>query len=190
MRSALIVGLAVACSSPQSAPPPAPPAPAPTPAGPDAGGYAEPEPAPDPQPDPPAAGSQIIAEFEVIKNDMCACRDKTCAEQINKDFEAWLKRHARAKGSKAEQEQAKKIAEDYTRCMMAAMTGGPDQGQQCAPGDRCADGLTCIKYYGVAGAAGPELSSCEIPCGAGKPVCPTGQTCRIIADGPGQVCRN
>jgi hypothetical protein len=69
------------------------------------------------------------------------------------------------------------------------MAGGPDQGQTCAPNDRCGAGLTCIKYYGVAGAAGPKLSSCEIPCGTGKPVCPTGQSCRTIADGPGQVCR-
>jgi eight-cysteine-cluster-containing protein len=131
----------------------------------------------------------VVKEFETIKTEMCACRDKACAEQVNKSFEEWLVAHEKAKGSKGEQERAKKIAEEYVKCMMVAMAGAPDQGETCGPGDKCGDGLTCMKYYGVAGAAGPQLSSCEIPCGKGKPACPAGQTCQIVADGPGQVCR-
>jgi hypothetical protein len=63
----------------------------------------------------------------------------------------------------------------------------PKQGEPC-PAGKCAKGLTCIKYRGFAGAAGPELSSCEVRCSkAGK--CAKGQSCVTIADGPGQVCR-
>src|SRR5690242_6578028 len=63
----------------------------------------------------------------------------------------------------------------------------PKQGEPC-PAGKCAKGLTCVKYRGFAGAAGPELSSCEVRCSkAGK--CPKGQRCTTIADGPGQVCR-
>jgi hypothetical protein len=52
----------------------------------------------------------------------------------------------------------------------------------------CGGGFTCVKYYGIAGARGPEFRSCEIPCSQ-KSKCPKGTTCTTIADGPGQVCR-
>jgi eight-cysteine-cluster-containing protein len=64
----------------------------------------------------------------------------------------------------------------------------PGQGQTCGAGDACQTGLTCVKFYGIAGARGPQLSSCEIRCAGGAP-CPAGQACITIADGPGQVCR-
>jgi hypothetical protein len=64
----------------------------------------------------------------------------------------------------------------------------PAQGQPCK-GGKCAPGLTCLTYYGVAGPRGPPLSSCEIPCAGQRAVCPEGQTCATIADGPGPVCQ-
>ncbi len=64
----------------------------------------------------------------------------------------------------------------------------PGQGERCTADGRCAAGLECVRFYGVAGRAGPEFTSCEIRCGKGA-ACPEGQTCRTIADGPGQVCR-
>jgi hypothetical protein len=67
-----------------------------------------------------------------------------------------------------------------------AAESGPAQGQPCDQG-KCGPKLTCVEYYGVAGARGPKLSSCEIPCPSGK--CPAGQACTVIADGPGRVCR-
>lgn len=141
--------------------------------------------APEPDPGP----GHVVREFEAISKKMCACKDSNCAETVNEEFETWLEKNENAKGTAAQQERAKAIAETYTRCMMVAMAGAPGQGERCGANDLCGDGLTCIKYYGVAGAAGPQLSSCEIPCGKGKAACPTGQTCRIVADGPGQVCR-
>lgn len=65
---------------------------------------------------------------------------------------------------------------------------GAAQGESCAGDVRCARGLTCIKYYGIAGPRGPEMASCERRCGA-KGACPSGQSCVTIADGPGEVCR-
>lgn len=81
-----------------------------------------------------ADGSRVVAEFSDITDKMCDCRDKPCAEGVNQEFEDWLKRNEKAKGSKAEQEQAKKLAERYTKCMMAAMA--PQQGEGAAPADR------------------------------------------------------
>ena len=62
------------------------------------------------------------------------------------------------------------------------------QGQPCA-GGKCAPGLTCLRYFGIAGPRGPSFSSCEIPCLDARAVCPEGQTCVTVADGPGRVCR-
>jgi len=64
----------------------------------------------------------------------------------------------------------------------------PTQGETCGDDDRCASGLTCVSYYGVAGARGPEFRTCEIPC-QGEGSCPDGQRCVTLADGPGPVCR-
>ena len=67
---------------------------------------------------------------------------------------------------------------------------GPKMGEKCGDGDSCAAGLTCVSYYGIAGAKGPQFKSCEIKCGAEeKSPCPDGTKCTTIADGPGQVCR-
>lgn len=60
-------------------------------------------------------------------------------------------------------------------------------GQPCGEDGLCLAG-TCERYYGIAGAKGPELSSCEIRCSNAEP-CPTGTRCLTIADGPGEVCR-
>lgn len=63
------------------------------------------------------------------------------------------------------------------------------QGESCAEGGRCATGLTCVSYFGVAGPRGPRFATCEIPCRSRDDRCPSGQACFTIADGPGRVCR-
>jgi eight-cysteine-cluster-containing protein len=69
----------------------------------------------------------------------------------------------------------------------AAQAAAPDQGQPCPEG-RCAPGLQCMSYFGIAGPRGGAITSCEIRCGGAHP-CPRNQECVQIADGPGQVCR-
>jgi hypothetical protein len=64
----------------------------------------------------------------------------------------------------------------------------PGIGETCGANDACAKGLTCVSYYGIAGARGPQFKSCEIKC-TGDKVCPADHKCITIADGPGQVCR-
>lgn len=68
-----------------------------------------------------------------------------------------------------------------------ASESGAVQGQPC-PDGKCRRGLSCLRYYGIAGASGPQFTSCEIPC-MRPDDCPNGQSCGVIADGPGQVCR-
>jgi len=89
----------------------------------------------------------------------------------------------------AEPAAAEPAAEPAPTEPPAATEALPAQGQPCTEDRRCADGLSCISYYGVAGRAGPEFHSCEIQCGEAAGPCPDGQSCTTIADGPGQVCR-
>lgn len=60
-------------------------------------------------------------------------------------------------------------------------------GSACGSGDTCAAPMECVKYFGVAGAKGGQLSSCEVRCE--KETCPEHSHCATIADGPGRVCR-
>lgn len=64
----------------------------------------------------------------------------------------------------------------------------PGIGENCGDKDACAKGLTCVAYYGIAGARGPQFKTCEIKCTADAS-CPADHKCVTIADGPGQVCR-
>jgi hypothetical protein len=66
--------------------------------------------------------------------------------------------------------------------------GTPGIGDNCGPNDTCGKGLTCVSYYGIAGARGPQFKTCEIKCKADAS-CPADHKCVTIADGPGQVCR-
>ncbi|NVB82095.1 MAG: hypothetical protein HOV81_27180 [Kofleriaceae bacterium] len=64
----------------------------------------------------------------------------------------------------------------------------PGIGETCGEGDSCAPPATCVKYYGIAGARGPEFKTCEVKC-EDDSACPSGRKCATIADGPGRVCR-
>jgi len=67
----------------------------------------------------------------------------------------------------------------------------PGMGKNCGENDACASGYECVKYYGIAGARGPQFKTCEIRCEKNneEAVCPKGTHCTTVADGPGQVCR-
>ncbi len=63
------------------------------------------------------------------------------------------------------------------------------QGGYCsAAGAVCDKDTTCVEYLGIGGAAGPTFKTCEIPCESDRD-CPGGQSCTLIADGPGYVCQ-
>ena len=64
----------------------------------------------------------------------------------------------------------------------------PDIAEPCGTNDACALGLTCARYFGISGSAGPQLDTCELHCKADSD-CPSDRHCIVLADGPGHVCR-
>ena len=69
-----------------------------------------------------------------------------------------------------------------------AAAPAPAISEKCGANDACAEGATCVSYYGIAGPQGPQFKSCEIKCDSDAK-CPTGRKCVTVADGPGRVCR-
>ena len=57
----------------------------------------------------------------MLRDDMCSCKNKVCAERVNRGFETWLKRNERPPGTATRQSAYKVIAQEYTKCMMSAM---------------------------------------------------------------------
>lgn len=72
------------------------------------------------------AKKDVVGEFQALSDEMCACKDRACAEAVNKKFEGWLEENENASGSLEEQERAEQIAKSYTECMMTAMGGSPE----------------------------------------------------------------
>jgi eight-cysteine-cluster-containing protein len=132
--------------------------------------------------------SPLVAEIEALAARACSCADVECAEKVQAEFVAWVEDNADARAQDPDRAAIEAAKGRLGGCLAAHEAALPGQGQTCAEGGRCHDGLTCVEYYGVAGKRGPKFSSCEIPCGRGK-TCPDGQECVTIADGPGQVCR-
>jgi len=87
-------------------------------------------------------------------------------------------------------EPAPEPAPDPSLSASPTHAGKPGMGETCGVHDACAAGLTCITYYGIAGARGPAFKSCEIRCDTSpKAACPKGTSCMTVSDGPGRVCR-
>jgi len=133
----------------------------------------------------------LISVLMALAIDACARerrgREKATPEaQREADTKAKIETKAKTKAS-APPESAGKGARDAR--MEPPRTGSlPAQGHPCDDDHRCAEGLTCVEFYGIAGANGPSMTSCEIRCKADK-ACPDGQHCVTVSDGPGQVCR-
>jgi hypothetical protein len=56
----------------------------------------------------------------------------------------------------------------------------------CVNGTCASTLLTPVTYYGMAGTAGPQYCSCEIPCST--TTCPATMKCGSIGDGPSNIC--
>jgi eight-cysteine-cluster-containing protein len=213
MRSSLLLALltaavATACPGPQTAPPPPGPAPHnPAPEGDPAGPPGEPgaERAPAVSPDHPdhdrvegvsfpndCSGDQDC-HVGGCSAEVCSAEEGVNSTCIGKD---WPSAGASC-GCVSGQCLWYTAAGETPAPPDDPATGGPDEpagtvgtGGKCGPDAPCAEGLTCVEYYGIAGAAGPKFASCERRCGKGEPPCPANTTCVTIADGPGQVCRS
>jgi hypothetical protein len=103
-----------------------------------------------------ADNGPAIAKLGEIRDQMCKCTDKACADKVNEAYAKWGQEQAQTKpadnGAIANQEQANKITgitEEITKCTAKAIAGPaampagePANGSAAAPapaGDKPAD---------------------------------------------------
>jgi hypothetical protein len=82
----------------------------------------------------PAPGSfeEAIGKMSGFRDDMCACSDKACADNVTDAMGKWAQEVAMKddrrrfhKTSEDETKQMAQVAEDFTKCAMKAMTANP-----------------------------------------------------------------
>jgi hypothetical protein len=75
---------------------------------------------------------KALSELEGFKDKMCACKDKDCAEKVEKDYREWTKSLMEKfdKDSKPSEDQDKKgkeLDKAYRDCKRTAKSGGDDK---------------------------------------------------------------
>jgi hypothetical protein len=73
-----------------------------------------------------AKSHQALDELVELKKNACACTDATCANEVEGDFETWMKANEDTKGSQDEAEKAGKLAGDIQECIAKALAGDGD----------------------------------------------------------------
>ena len=72
-----------------------------------------------------SAGDEALSKMEGFKNDICACKDKACAEKVMKDMMEWGEKFEKdnkdKKPSKEQEEKAEKISKEMQECMEKVM---------------------------------------------------------------------
>jgi hypothetical protein len=72
-----------------------------------------------------SAGDEALAKMEGFKNDICACKDKECAEKVMKDMMEWGEKFEKdnkdKKPSKEQEEKGDKIGKEMQECMTKLM---------------------------------------------------------------------
>jgi len=82
-----------------------------------------------------------MAKMGEFKDQMCACKDKACADKVQESMNKWSAENAKNAGDKPEKpsdEDMKKMTEvgtKYGECMTKAMSGGDAAGSAAPAGD-------------------------------------------------------
>jgi len=69
---------------------------------------------------------EAIGELKKIKDEMCACKDKACAEKVTDKMMKMSKDNKDTKVTADQMKAASAITEELTKCMSKAMGMGAD----------------------------------------------------------------
>ena len=67
---------------------------------------------------------EAIGELKKIKDEMCACKDKACAEKVTEKMMKMGEKHKDTKATESQMKAASGITEELTKCMSKAMGMG------------------------------------------------------------------
>jgi hypothetical protein len=70
----------------------------------------------------------LLVQLDGFAEDMCACSDKACADAVSQEMTRWsteiTKEHSDLKPTDEEMQEATKVTEKLSKCMMQAMGYG------------------------------------------------------------------
>ena len=75
-----------------------------------------------------------LKELSALKNEMCACKDKACAEKVTEKMMKMGEKHKDTKATESQMKAAAGITEELTKCMSKAMGMGGDPAAPPAGG--------------------------------------------------------
>ena len=82
-------------------------------------------------------GDEAIAKMESAKKQICACKDKACAEKVGEDMRKWMdskeKDNKDFKPSKAQMEKIMKVTSEIEACMDKLKEADKPAGDAPAP---------------------------------------------------------
>ncbi len=85
-------------------------------------------------------GSKVVKDLEKIRDEMCACKDRDCAETAEKSYQEWTAANKKAKGSRSQRDDVEKALVEYRKCFVAAVDSGaakpatkPETAPETAP---------------------------------------------------------
>jgi hypothetical protein len=107
---------------------------------------------------------EAMAKMSEFKNEMCACKDAKCAQEVSDKMTKWSQEQSKnqkepPKMSEEDTKKAAAIGEEMGKCMQAAM-GAPAAGDPAAAGS--ADPA-------AAGSADPAAAGSAAPAGSADP---------------------
>ncbi|MBL8620583.1 MAG: hypothetical protein JNK64_04740 [Myxococcales bacterium] len=72
-----------------------------------------------------ADAAQAIVEMAALRDQMCACKDRACADQVAETFAAMGEKYKDTKATETQIKEATKIAEAYGTCMATLYNAAP-----------------------------------------------------------------
>jgi hypothetical protein len=115
-------------------------------------------------------GGDAIAKMTELKDKMCACKDKVCADQVTQEMTRWGADHKTGEASKLSAEDQKKLAGvtgDMTTCLTKIMSaaaasaaGSAAAGSATTAGGSGSDAASAAGA-GSAAAAGSDAAAAE-----------------------------
>lgn len=118
------------------------------------------------------AMKEAMTKMEGFKTAMCACKDKGCAEKVDKDMKSYSdsmkgKGEKDAKMSADDEKKMMQMVADYSKCQQTAM--GPEMGAPPAGGEGAPPAGGAAPADPAAGGAAPPAGGAAPPAGGAAP---------------------
>ncbi|NVB81702.1 MAG: hypothetical protein HOV81_25125 [Kofleriaceae bacterium] len=112
------------------------------------------------------AGDKTVAKLTAFRDEMCACKDAACAQEVSKRMTTWNADQARGGTptlSEAEGKAAQKVSDELGTCMLKALSSGSGAPTDIASGAANSAPGSGVDTTPPEGSAGSSSAGGEIP---------------------------